>query len=144
MLDFILLRFDAPLMSFGGVTIDRNGITREFPARSMIAGLLGNALGLAHGDGAALGALQHRIIYAVRCDQPGTIVVTTRPSICRRRSWNAAGPRMELHKAAPGGEARTGTHIRLRDYLADATIRSRSGSILLTIIRTPSGWPMRC
>jgi CRISPR-associated Cas5-like protein len=34
-MDFLLLRFDAPLMSFGGVMVDQYGPTDRFPGQSM-------------------------------------------------------------------------------------------------------------
>jgi len=37
-IDVILLRFDAPLMSFGGVLVDEHGVTRQFPGASMLTG----------------------------------------------------------------------------------------------------------
>ena len=45
MVDALLLRLDAPLMSFGAPMVDSNGVIQEFPALSMLTGLLGNALG---------------------------------------------------------------------------------------------------
>ena len=41
----LVLRLEAPLMAFGGETIDNLGIIRPFPAASMITGLFANALG---------------------------------------------------------------------------------------------------
>ena len=41
MIEVLLLRFDAPLMSFGGPIVDQRGVTRDFPAASMLAGLIG-------------------------------------------------------------------------------------------------------
>jgi CRISPR system Cascade subunit CasD len=121
MIDAIILRFDAPLISFGGVVIDYRGVTRSYPARSMLAGLLGNALGYDHRDAAALQALQARIVYAVRCDRPGQplrdyqTVDLSQPFLAR--GWTTRG----VVQGRAGAEAtRTGTHIRLRDYLADA------------------------
>ncbi|WP_082411796.1 type I-E CRISPR-associated protein Cas5/CasD, partial [Methylogaea oryzae] len=67
-MDILLLRFDAPLMSFGGVMVDQHGPTERFPGLSLLAGLFGNALGYRHGDAEALEALQARIEYAARWD----------------------------------------------------------------------------
>lgn len=121
MIDAVILRFDAPLISFGGVVIDNNGVTREFPARSMLAGLLGNALGWDHRDAPALQALQERIRHAVRCDRQGAVirdyqtVDLSQPFLAR--GWTTRG----VAQGRAGAEAtRSGTHIRLRDYLADA------------------------
>lgn len=64
----IILRFDAPMMSFGGVIIDQNGFIERFPGSSMLTGLLGNALGWRHEDFEKLSNLQQRIKYAARWD----------------------------------------------------------------------------
>jgi len=121
MIEAIILRFDAPLLSFGGVVVDRRGVTRDFPARSMLTGLLGNAIGLSHRDAAALAALQRRLVYAVRCDREGSslrdyqTVDLSQPFL--ERGWTTHG----VAQGRAGAEAtRTGTHIRYRDYLADA------------------------
>ena len=121
MIDAIILRFDAPLISFGGVVIDNHGVTRMFPARSMLAGMLGNALGLDHREAATLQALQCRISFAVRCDVPGKVVRDyqtvdlSQPFLAR--GWTTRG----APQGRAGAEAtRTGTHIRYRDYIADA------------------------
>jgi CRISPR system Cascade subunit CasD len=67
--DILLLDFCAPLMSFGGATVDEFGVIRPFPAASMITGLLGNALGYSRSDASALARLQERVHYAVREDR---------------------------------------------------------------------------
>ncbi len=41
----LLLRLEGPLMAFGGETIDNLGVIRDFPAQSMLTGLIANALG---------------------------------------------------------------------------------------------------
>ncbi|MFM8444797.1 MAG: type I-E CRISPR-associated protein Cas5/CasD [Methylococcus sp.] len=69
-MDIVLLRFDAPLMSFGGVMVDQHGPTERFPGLSLLAGLFGNALGYSHGDAESLEALQSRLEYAARWDVP--------------------------------------------------------------------------
>lgn len=119
--DVLILRFDAPLLSFGGVTVDSHGVTREFPSLSMLTGMLGNALGLDHRDADQLGALQARIRHAARRDRAGaklrdyqTVDLGQRHLV--EKGWttrNAAEGRT-------GGDAREGTHIRERDYWADA------------------------
>jgi CRISPR system Cascade subunit CasD len=121
MIDAIVLRFDAPLMSFGGVVIDQNGFTRRFPARSMLTGMLGNALGYDHRDADLLQALQERIEYAVREDHPGEPLsdyqTVDLSQDFMQTGWTTRG----IAQGRAGAEAtRQGTHIRLRDYLADA------------------------
>ena len=53
-----VLRFDAPWMSFGGVVVDHHGFTERFPGRSLLTGLVANAIGLDHSDTDALQDLQ--------------------------------------------------------------------------------------
>lgn len=120
-LPFLWWRFDAPLMSFGGAMIDNYGITRRYPATSMITGLLGNALGWHHRDTADLQALQGRLIQGARADAPGVslkdyqTVDLGQPHLSDKLAWTTRG-RLE---SRAGGNS-TGTHIRYRDYLADA------------------------
>ena len=42
---WLVLRLEAPLLAFGGVAIDQVGVTRDYPAASMLTGLLASALG---------------------------------------------------------------------------------------------------
>lgn len=40
----LILRFEAPLMAFGGVAVDERLPTSRFPGLSMVCGMIGNAL----------------------------------------------------------------------------------------------------
>ncbi len=116
----IILRFDAPLLSFGGVVVDQHGFIDRFPGRSLVTGLIGNALGWDHREGEKLSLLQSRIRLAARWDvAPKRIVdyqtVDLGQPKMRREGWTTRG-RPE-HRA--GGPARFGTHIRQRHYWAD-------------------------
>ena len=116
--DMLILKLDAPLMSFGGVIVDEQGITRLFPGRAMLTGLCANALGFEHRDFDRLEALQRRLRYAVRCDRPGKEIVDyqtvdLRPDFMQR-GWTTRG---RIEKRG-GGNAATGTHIRFRRFLA--------------------------
>lgn len=117
-MEALVLRFEAPLMSFGGVVIDQINPTREYPGRAMLAGLLGNALGYEHRDAEALGALQARLAWAAREDRPGkpfvdyhTVNLTAEHMT---QGWTTRG-QPETRK---GGDS--STLIRFRHYLADA------------------------
>jgi CRISPR system Cascade subunit CasD len=119
----LLLRLDAPLMAFGGAAVDQYGVTRDFPSASMLTGLLGNALGFSHREGERLNALQDRLHFAARCDRQGehvrdyqTVDLGQPHLLAKRVAWTTRG-KLEDRK---GGEASEGTHIRFRDYLADA------------------------
>lgn len=64
----LIMRFNAPLMSFGGVMVDQHGPTDRFPGRAMLTGLFANALGWEHGDFDRLQELQARLEHASRWD----------------------------------------------------------------------------
>ncbi|MFW6189813.1 MAG: type I-E CRISPR-associated protein Cas5/CasD [Planctomycetota bacterium] len=121
-MEVLLLRFEAPLMSFGAPIVDNRGVIQPYPALSMICGLLGNALGYHHRDADALHRLQERLRYASRQDRRGTRLrdyqtVDLGQDFMRDDcAWTTRG---ELERRK-GGSASTGTHIRLRDYWADA------------------------
>jgi CRISPR system Cascade subunit CasD len=133
--DIVILRFDAPMVSFGGVLVDAHGITREFPSCSMLTGLLGNALGMDHRDADDLDALQRRLIYAVRCDVAGEILrdyqtVDLSQSFLKQ-GWTTRGT---LQGRAGAEATRTGTHIRYRDYIANSIY-----TVALTLIPDGAG-----
>lgn len=116
----LLLRLDAPLMSFGAVVVDQNNPTWRFPGKSMLAGLLGNALGWDHRDTDKLHALQARLRFAARWDaepEPLTEYQTVdlgQPFMVDA-GWTTRGQREDRK----GGDAATGTHQRWRDHWAN-------------------------
>jgi len=120
MLDYLPLRLDAPLMSFGGPMVDKYGKSQRFPTLSSIAGLLGNALGYDHRDADKLERLQARLRFGARADVPGQVVKDFQ-TVDLGQDFLAAG---WTTRGAPegraGGSAKTGTHIREREFLADA------------------------
>ncbi|MCC6133140.1 MAG: type I-E CRISPR-associated protein Cas5/CasD [Acidobacteria bacterium] len=116
----LILRLEAPLMSFGGPLVDNLGKTMPFPGRGLLTGLIANALGWDHGEAARLGALQKRIRYAVRCDREGRNVLDYQTADLGQRymmngSWTTRG-----RADSRGGQSGEGTAIRYRSYLADA------------------------
>lgn len=117
-MEAILLRLDAPLMSFGSPVVGQEGPTQEFPGQSMLTGLLANALGWDHSNGPKLEWLQKSILYAVRCDRQPTRFVDYQtvdlgqPFL--RSGWTTWG-----RAESRGGGSGAGTHIRTRTYLAD-------------------------
>lgn len=121
-MNILLLRFEAPLMSFGAPIVDNRGEIQPYPALSMMTGLLGNALGFDHAESERLERLQRRLRYAVRQDREGEriqdyqTVDLSKPYMNDDRAWTTRGT-LEKRK---GGSASSGTHIRLRDYWADA------------------------
>lgn len=117
---WLSLILDAPLMSFGGPTIDQHGITRQVPGTALLTGLLGNALGYDHRDTEKLERLQARLVHATLSLRPGDhfidyhTVDLSQPFL--KEGWTTRGK----PQGREGGSAATGTHIRYRHYLADA------------------------
>jgi len=123
MLDVLLLCFDAPMMSFGATAVDAIGRTDPFPGRSLLTGLLGNALGYDHRDVDELSRLQARIRHAVRRDRGGEIrtdyqTVDLGQAFLRDEvAWTTWG---RLDPRGGSSDNKVGTHIRYRDYLVDS------------------------
>lgn len=146
--EYLLLRFEAPLMSFGAPTVDQQGVIQPFPALSMIAGLFANALGFDHADHDATQHLQRRIRYAVRADRPGEALrdyqtVDLGQDFMVDTGWTTRG----VLEERGSGEATSGTHIRYRDYWADAlflvAVELADGTPTLENISHALDWPAR-
>ena len=117
----LIVRLDAPLMSFGGVAIDQLGVIDAWPPASLLTGLIGNALGYRRTDRGALQALQDRLVFACRADREGERLrdfqtVTFEPN---EEGWTIRG-RPEGRRDAKRTDVRT--HIRYRDYWADRIV----------------------
>ena len=65
---YAILTLQAPMMSFGVTAVDERRPTGIFPGRSMLTGLIANALGWRRQDYQKLQELQERIRYAVRVE----------------------------------------------------------------------------
>jgi len=118
-MDVLILRLEAPLMSFGGAIVDQYGKTRKFPSASMLTGLLGNALGYDHGDGELLNRLQRRLRFAVRLDRRGTSLQDYQTVDFSQDFFNDTGWTTWGIVEGRESEDPRGTHIRYREYLAD-------------------------
>lgn len=121
-MDVLILRLDAPIISFGAPIVDRHGKVQSYPALSMVAGLLGNALGYDHSDFDKLESLQKRLQYASRQDRAGQeirdyqTVDLSQEFMLDQNAWTTQG---WLDKRKGGASSRS-SHIRLRDYRADS------------------------
>lgn len=121
-MDVLILRLAGPMISFGGPIVDNRGVIQEHPTLSMLAGLIGNALGYRHGEFEKLQSLQDRIRFAARCDKPGERfedyqTVDLGQDFMQKTGWTTRGEREDRR----GGEdKRKGTHLRFREYLADS------------------------
>lgn len=118
-LEVLILRVEAPLLSFGDVAVDEKRRTRELPSRSMLCGLLANALGWHHGDFDRLDRLQARLVFAARRDRSG-VKLEDFQTVDLGQGFMGLGwttrHRPEERKGASGKD----THIRYREYLAGA------------------------
>ena len=120
---WLVVRLQAPLMSFGGVAVDQVGPTRDFPAASMLTGVFANALGFHWSDRTAHRALQDRIVFAARRERENhaTAVLTDTQNARLAKTdkaWTTSGQ--------PGGRdgaTYDAPHRRARDYLADRAVR---------------------
>lgn len=118
---WLVLHFEAPLISFGGVAIDQVGPTRDFPAASMLTGLLANALGYLRTDSAAHQQLQDRLVFAARLEREsleGVLTDTQNAQLFKNeRGWTTWGTPEGRDGASYGAP-----HRRRRDYHTDAHV----------------------
>ena len=117
----LILNLEAPLMAFGGETIDNLGGIRPFPAVSMLTGLFANALGWRRVERERHQALQDRIVFAARIDRElavGARMTDFQSAAITNRdqSWTTRG----VPEGRGGG---TYTNwLRYRDYYADMRV----------------------
>ncbi len=120
---YLVLRLEAPLMSFGGVCVDETNPTDFFPGLSLLTGLIGNALGLDHSDTQALRDLQEHLEFAVRVDLEGTRMVDYQSVALgqefMRGGWTTWGQEERRGGAKSAAE---GTHQRWRHYWVDRVV----------------------
>ena len=116
----LLMRLSSPLIAFGGETIDNFGVIRDFPALSMVTGLLANALGWDRGDDAAHNRLQARLLIGTRLEAPGSRLTEfqTAQLAANDRGWTTWGAAEERRGGAASYDS---PHLRYRDYHADLT-----------------------
>ncbi len=114
----LLMRLRAPLIAFGGETIDNFGVIRDFPALSMVTGLLANALGWDRGDGDRHNRLQERLVMGARLDALVSRLIDfqTAQLGANDKGWTTRGVPEER---AGGAGTYAGPHLRYRHYHAD-------------------------
>lgn len=115
----LLLDLDGPLMSFGGDMVDAYGVVRDFPAKSMVAGLLANALGWERYDADAHARLQERLVMGSARVAEGRRMRDFQTAQLEKADagWTTRG-----RKEGRGGNSYDGPHIRYRDMDADARV----------------------
>lgn len=118
---YLLLRLEAPLMSFGGDAVDAFGVVRDFPARSMVTGLIGNAFGWERHEGDRLDRLQRRLMMGSVRVREGRRVRDFQTALLGAgdRGWTTRG---RVEGRAGGAATYQSPHIRYRDADADALV----------------------
>ena len=117
----LILSLEAPLMAFGGETIDNYGVIRWFPSASMLTGLLANALGWRRIERERHQRLQDRLVFAARIDrEPATGARLTDFQTAQLsgndQGWTTRG----VPEGRAGGAATyDAPHLRYRDHFAD-------------------------
>ncbi len=120
----LIMGLEAPLMAFGGETIDNYGFIRRFPSASMLTGLLANALGWSRIEAERHQRLQERLIFAARIDREpaGGMRLTdfqTAQLGASDMGWTTRG----LPEGRAGGaNTYKAPHLRYRDYFADMRV----------------------
>ena len=120
----LILNLEAPLMAFGGETIDNLGVIRRFPAASMLTGIFANALGWRRTDRDSHQRLQDRLVFAARIDREpaGGLRMTdfqTAQLGRNDRGWTTRGA---PEGRAGGANTYDAPHLRYRDYFADMRV----------------------
>jgi len=116
---YLVMRWDAPLVSFGAPAVDNHGVIQRVPALSMLAGLVANALGYDHADAETTTRLQERLCFGARCDVAGTRL-TDFHTVYLGHAHLAAGWTTHGTPEGRAGANSEETHIRYRDYFVDA------------------------
>ena len=120
----LILNLEAPLMAFGGESIDNYGVIRPFPSASMLTGLLANALGWRRTEAERHDRLQKRLVFAARIDREpaGGARLTdfqTAKLGAADRGWTTRG---QPEGRAGGANTYESPHLRYRDYWADMRV----------------------
>lgn len=116
------LLLEGPLLAFGGVRVDQFGPTRDFPAASMLVGLIGNALGWDRSDREAHQRLQGRLVFGARREREfvGNLLVDFQNAKLGRyeRGWTTSGV-----PVGRDGASYKSVHRRERHYHMDLALR---------------------
>ena len=136
-MNHLIMRLEAPLMAFGGETIDNLGVIRPFPAASMLTGLFANALGWRRIERERHQQLQDRLVFAARIDREpaGGYAMTDYQTVQMGNTVDLfpMGSSWAIGWTTRGApESRAGslgtrnsppfTHQRWRDYYADMSV----------------------
>lgn len=117
----LLMRLRSPLIAFGGEAIDNHGVIRDFPAASMVTGLLANALGWDRGEDDLHNRLQERMVMGSRIDADGQRLVDfqTAQLHAKDTGWTTQGM---VEERTGGPNTYESPHLRYRHYHADMNV----------------------
>jgi CRISPR system Cascade subunit CasD len=115
---YLVLRLASPLIAFGGEAIDNLGVIRDFPALSMLTGLIANALGWDRGEAQKHDRLQQRLRMGCVLEPGAQRVQDFQTAQLAKddKAWTTWGTPEER---AGGAGTYAGPHLRYRDYHAD-------------------------
>lgn len=125
----LILRLESPLVAFGGETIDNYGVIRDFPALSMVTGLLANALGWDRAEADRHARLQERLRIGSRLERAGRRLPDYQTAVLFQRDagWTTHGTpegRADSPSYSPDHLGRKALTLqRYRDYHADRVTR---------------------
>lgn len=127
----LLMRLEAPLIAFGGETIDNYGVIRDFPALSMVTGMLANALGYRREESELHDRLQARLVLGARLGREVQRLTDFQTAQLGKddKGWTTSGVPEERRG---GAESYKSPHLRYRDYHA-------SLSVLVALRLEPAG-----
>jgi CRISPR system Cascade subunit CasD len=116
----LLIRLSSPLIAFGGETIDNFGVIRDFPALSMVTGLIASALGWDRGDDVLHNRLQERLRLGTRLESSGSRLTDfqTAQLGAADKAWTTW---RKVEERRGGAASYDSPHLRYRDYHADLT-----------------------
>lgn len=117
----LLMRLEAPLIAFGGEAIDNYGVIRDFPALSMVTGLLANALGYRREESELHNRLQNRLVVGARLDSEVQRLTDfqTAQLGAADKGWTTWGTPEERRG---GADSYKSPHLRYRDYHASLNV----------------------
>lgn len=124
----LMLRLASPMIAFGGETIDNQGVIRDFPALSMLTGLIANALGWDRGQDVLHNRLQQRLRMgtvlepmALRHDTAKAqrfVDFQTAELGAADKGWTTWG---QPEERRGGAGSYVGPHLRYRHYHVELT-----------------------
>lgn len=117
---WIHLRLVGPMASFGGELVDAQGVIRDFPALSMMTGLLANALGWTRTMADEHQELQDRLVFGGLWEDDGSLRrMTDYQTASLRKDDRAWTTRGSVASRDGGPKTYDGSHQRFRDYHVD-------------------------